>query len=99
MSELDKEEEERVRNMIRQYAKELEEKMNFRLLLDQESRNDKCFFVEHIGVTDILFSRRTEEKKIGGKIRNSLIKLFRRVMAGIRSLFFRKWDGFTNDKK
>lgn len=90
MSELDKEEEERVRNMIRQYAKELEEKMNFRLLLDQESRDDKCFFVDHIGVTDILFPSQAEEKKIGAKIKDSLIKLFRKIGIKIRSLFFKK---------
>lgn len=99
MSELDKEEEERVRNMIRQYAKELEEKMNFRLLLDQESRDDRCFFVEHVGVTDILFPCQAEEKKIRGKLKGRLTKLFRKMIAQIRRLFYKKGDGYTDDRK
>lgn len=99
MSERSTEEEERVKNMIRQYAGELEEKMNFRLLLDQENKDDRCFFVEYIGVTDIFFPRKAEEKKTGGRIRAGMAWLFRRIRAGIRRLFSLKKKPFYNSRQ
>lgn len=100
MSKLDEKEEERVRNMIRLYAKELEEKMNFQLLLDQENRDDRCLFVEHIAAADIFFPHEMEKKaaakKYGGKIIDRMAGLLRKLSAALRRLFFGKQGGHSN---
>lgn len=100
MSKLDEKEEERVRNMIRLYAKELEEKMNFRLLLDQENQDDRCLFVEHVAAADISFPREMEKteavKKYGRKIIDRMAGLFRKVSAALRRLFSGKQGGHSN---
>lgn len=90
MSELNEKEEERVRSMIRLYAKELEEKMNYRLLLEQDNGENTCLFVEQITAADIFFpekkKKETAVKKAGRKILSRILKLFHMLSAPIRRM-------------
>ena len=90
MSELNEKEEERVRSMIRLYAKELEEKMNYRLLLEQDNGENTCLFVERITTADIFFPEEKKKeiaaKKTGRKLLNRIRQLFHMLSAVVRRL-------------
>lgn len=90
MNELNEKEEERVRSMIRLYAKELEEKMNYRLLLEQDNKENTCLFVEQITAADIFFPEKKKReiavKKVGRKILDRILLLFHMLSAAVRRL-------------
>lgn len=96
MSELNEKEEERVRRMIRLYAKELEEKMNYRLLLEQDNGENTCLFVEQITAAGIFFPEEKKKeaavKKACRKILNRILLLFHMLSAAVRRLLAGKGE-------